>query len=222
MARRGTEPQEAIEPALDGFDMLKDLIVDNAAQENIGNLPATESDYVEDGETGEVVGDPVALFCGSGPEVEACSRLASACGFAVEFAVGSENENVAPGVPHARKIHVVPGFEDLVAACGIDRNYFVCIFEHDVEDCELILSQCLASDALYIGLQGDPQKRAEVFGLLKEDGAPDAELAAVCCPIGLNVRASTPDQLAVGVVAELLAAKGGTLKRLRHQEQPRR
>lgn len=225
MSKHGSEPDEALGPAVNGLDALKSLIIENAAREETqgldgGKIPL-ESDYIEDGTDIEVIEEPVALFCGSGPEVEAAATLAANCGFNVELAVNEADEDLALAMPQARKIHVTPDFEDFVAACGIGKNHFVCIFEDDITDCELILSQCLASDACYLGLSGDMQKRSEVFARLKEDGAPDAELAAVCCPIGLNIRAVTPAQLAVGVVAELLAARGGTLKRLRHGERAR-
>jgi xanthine dehydrogenase accessory factor len=40
----------------------------------------------------------------------------------------------------------------------------------------------------------------------------------VCCPIGLSIRAETPQQIAVSVVAELLAAKGNVLPQLRNAQ----
>ena len=43
-------------------------------------------------------------------------------------------------------------------------------------------------------------------------------LAAVCCPIGLTSEAETPQQIAVSIVAELLAVQAGSLKRLRFEE----
>ena len=73
----------------------------------------------------------------------------------------------------------------------------------------------IESHAFYIGVWASPEERGDLFAKLKEMGVPDAELAPVCCPIGLSVYAENPVQASVAVVAELLAARAGTLGRLR-------
>ena len=70
----------------------------------------------------------------------------------------------------------------------------------------------------YIGMIGSKSKREQVYAFLRAQGVPDAELAAVRCPIGLSIGAETPRQIAVSVVAELLAARAGTLQRLRFED----
>ena len=82
-----------------------------------------------------------------------------------------------------------------------------------------MLAQALTSHARYIGMIGSKAKKAQVYAALRAQGVPDAELAAVCCPIGLPVAAETPQQIAVAIVAELLAVQAGTLQRLRLEEE---
>ena len=53
------------------------------------------------------------------------------------------------------------------------------------------------------------------FDTLRAQGVSDAALDKVCCPIGLGIGADTPQQIAVSVVAELMAARAGTLEALR-------
>ena len=65
---------------------------------------------------------------------------------------------------------------------------------------------------------GSKTKREQVYAALRSQGVPDAELAAVCCPIGLTIKAETPQQIAVSIVAELLASRAGTLVRLRFDD----
>ena len=78
-----------------------------------------------------------------------------------------------------------------------------------------VLVQALESHAFYIGMIGSRSKKDGVYAALRKEGVPDAELACVRCPIGLPVGADSPQQIAVSVVAELLAARAGTLQRLR-------
>ena len=74
-----------------------------------------------------------------------------------------------------------------------------------------VLAQALKTDAFYIGMIGSSSKKASVYKALRAQGVSDAALDKVCCPIGLGIGA----QIAVSVVAELMAARAGTLGALR-------
>lgn len=202
MPRRPNEPEEAIGPALDGLTLPKPAspVVEEPIQEDI---PESIDEIVE---------HPVALVCGHGLPVDALGELAETCGFIVEFALLEDEQ--APDYAGASQIHRLENYDNFVENCAIDQNYFVCVFVEPSEECIHILHQCLASEAMYIGLFADGQTREEVFSRLKSLGAPDAELAAIRCPIGLNIGASTPEQLAVAITAELLATRNGTMKKL--------
>ncbi len=221
MPRRGSEPDEAIGPVLDGFAALpeyEDAPVPDIFQVNEIAAPEEELLPVAVPAQGEDIAHPVALICGYNEDAAAMASLAADCGFEVELAINAETAEV--DCPAATQIHCVPDYDNLVGICGIERNYFVCIFEDDMLECEVLLSQALASDACYLGLSAGAQKKDEIFAALRADGAPDAELAAVCCPMGLNIRPKNSVEKAVGIVAELLAARGVTLKRLRHEPRP--
>lgn len=182
----------------------------------------------------------VLLLCGLGQEAEALARLAAACGFALDVvnpaSLGEENssqesaeleslvlarESVpdwTEAYPRARKCLGLPGFFGLLANCEISAQHYVCIFSNDEKERLTALAEALASHAFYIGLKATRAERERLFGLLRASGVPDAELAAVRCPIGLPVGANGPEQFAVAVMAELLAAKAGTLQRMRIED----
>lgn len=209
MARHRREPEEMLGPSIDGADQVARLElalrapVEEELEEERILLPEPEAPQI-------------ALICGGGDVALACAKLAAQCGFAIEIV---EKDAPEPGdelAAMADAVHVLAGYEDIIEACGIDSDHYVCIFVDDIQDCELILYQCLDSDAAYIGAWADEPERKQIFAKLKEDGAPDAELAAICCPMGLGIGAKTPEQDAVAVVAEILAARCGVLKRLRY------
>lgn len=158
---------------------------------------------------------PVLLLCGGGHVSLEVARLAHSCGFVVDVVDDREEFSNAGRFPMARHCHVSSRYEDLVEVCGIGRRHFVAIVTRGHSFDREALAQVLASHAQYVGMIGSRTKREQVYAALRAQGVPDAELAAVCCPIGLSIEAETPQQIAVSIVAELLAARAGTLVRLR-------
>lgn len=204
MAKRKSEPEEAIDPAVDGLrelELVFDPVLDLPVEKEDPSLPEIADNMA-------LMANPTVLIFGNSPDADAVADLAAECGFSIERV--SDAESAADCY--------VPDFERIVEICGIDRNYFICVFLDDVESCELVLSQCLASDAYYLGLYGDKQKCREVFERLRHDGVPDAELAPIAAPIGLDIGAETPWQSAVAIVAEMLAVKAGKLVGSRHKK----
>lgn len=74
--------------------------------------------------------------------------------------------------------------------------------EHD----HLCLAGCLSHPARYIGMIGSRAKVAKTFSLLKEEGFSDEELQAVHAPIGLKIGAVTASEIALSIMAEVVAS----------------
>lgn len=70
-----------------------------------------------------------------------------------------------------------------------------------------VLSQVLRSDAAYIGCIGSAKKNAKVAEKLREDGFSDADIARIHAPIGLDILAETPAEIAVSIAAELIRCR---------------
>lgn len=162
---------------------------------------------------------PVLLLCGGGHVALETAVLAQALGFTVDVADCREEFVTAERFPMARNRFVVPDFEHLVEQCGVGRRHYVVIATHSHAFDLTALGQALSSHAYYIGMLGGRGKRNALFAALREQGVPDAELACVRCPIGLPIGAESPREIAVAIVAELLAARAGVLQRLRIEEE---
>lgn len=176
---------------------------------------------------------PVLLLLGDGPEARALARLAAECGFAVDMAVWdeapegdtdggepAEAEPAPPDIPGLRRyIRLLPG-ESAVARCGVGRRHSVCIFPADEEQATAALEDVLSSHAFFVGLWATRAGRERVWGALRAAGVPDAELAAVRCPLGLGDLADMggPVASAVPVLADLLAARAGSRQRFRLED----
>ncbi|MBD5417957.1 MAG: XdhC/CoxF family protein [Desulfovibrio sp.] len=200
----------------------------------LGEAPLTLTPAVGDGATPDGADMPVLLLLGDGPEARALARLAAECGFAVDMAVWGagvpqgatdggepgEADAAAPDIPGLRRhIRLLPG-ESPVERCAVGRRHYVCIFPPDEETAESALEDVLSSHAFYVGLWATRAERELVWGALRAAGVPDAELAAVRCPLGLGDLADMggPMASAVPVLAELLAARAGSRQRFRLED----
>lgn len=71
----------------------------------------------------------------------------------------------------------------------------------------MVLEHMLATQAGYIGMVGSRRKREEIFGRLAATGTPASALARVSCPAGLAIGARTPAEIAVSILAEMIARR---------------
>lgn len=127
----------------------------------------------------------------------------------------------APEIPGLRRRILLRPDDGPVERCAIGRRHHVCIFPPDAATARRALEDVLASHAFYVGLWATRAGRDQVWAELREAGVPDAELAAVRCPLGLGdlaVTAATPVAAAVVILAELLAARAGCLQRFRLED----
>ena len=65
----------------------------------------------------------------------------------------------------------------------------------------------MTTPARYIGMIGSKRKVIEVFKVLEQEGVPSEKLERVHAPIGLDIGALTPEEIAVAIVAELIAVR---------------
>ena len=158
---------------------------------------------------------PVLLICGTSAEARATAALAAQCAFTIDVVDDQPQFLTHDYFPSARTLRHLPGMEGLLAAMKIAHEHYVLIMtERHKLDCS-ILRQVLSSRATYIGMHGGRAKREAIFAELRALGIPSTELACVRCPVGLSIGADTPQETAVSIVAELLAARAGTLKHYR-------
>src|SRR5690606_7574425 len=73
------------------------------------------------------------------------------------------------------------------------------------------LREAVRRPAAYIGLIGSRAKVARLYAILEAEGVDRAALEVVRSPIGLDIGAVTPEEIAVSIVAELVAHRRGKL-----------
>jgi xanthine dehydrogenase accessory factor len=109
--------------------------------------------------------------------------------------------------PMADEINVIPDYLDLVNHIRVDSNSYIVIVTRGHSYDKEVLAQMLKTDAKYIGMIGSRSKKAYTYDLLKEEGFTEDDLTRVFCPIGLNINADTPEEIAVSIAAELVQVR---------------
>jgi len=159
----------------------------------------------------EVVAPPLPLLvCGAGHDALPVVRLAHELGWWVMVADSRPAFATRERFPEADEVILAEDHE-VAEKVRIDRHTFVVLMTHNFLHDLKILRGLLATPARYIGLLG-PRARTErlLADLAKEDvSLTDAEQVRLYGPVGLDLGAETPEEIAVSVLAEILAVQSG-------------
>jgi xanthine dehydrogenase accessory factor len=111
-------------------------------------------------------------------------------------------------VPEADAFHLCP-MEELPSKMKIDSGTFLILSTRGSSVDVAGLPSLLRSSAGYIGVIGSKRRWATTVRALEMQGVSKAELAKVHSPMGLELRAETPEEIAVSILAEVLMLRFG-------------
>jgi len=109
--------------------------------------------------------------------------------------------------PHADDLRAVPSFDRAVEAIHLGADDYVVIVTRGHGGDQAILRQALRQRPGFIGMIGSSRKRGLIFQQLLAEGFTQEDLARVACPVGLPIGAETPEEIAVSIVAQLVAMR---------------
>ena len=119
------------------------------------------------------------------------------------------------------EVHVVENFENCFEQFSIDhRSYIVIMTRGHIYDRNL-LDQALKTPAAYIGMIGSSSKRKAIYDYLLARGVSRDRLDGVHAPIGLDIGAKTPEEIAVSIIAELIQVREKNQRGERHWQPGR-
>ncbi len=90
-------------------------------------------------------------------------------------------------------------------ALGLDARTGLVLLTHDPKLDDPALNVALRSKAFYLGALGSTRTHAKRVERMKAAGFSDAELARLHAPIGLDIKAAGPAEIAVSILAEVIA-----------------
>jgi xanthine dehydrogenase accessory factor len=155
-----------------------------------------------------IVSEPMLYIFGGGHVSSQIVPLAKRVGFSVAV-IDDRLEFADPKkFPEAAEVHHYP-FEGVVQRLPVnDASYLVIVTRGHIHD-KAVLTQCLKTKAKYIGMIGSRRKIAMVYDKMKEEGFTQKDIVRVHAPIGLEIGAETPEEIAVSIVAELISVRAG-------------
>jgi xanthine dehydrogenase accessory factor len=99
--------------------------------------------------------------------------------------------------------------QDVIPELGLDPYTAVVALSHVGHIDDEALKLALRTDCLYIGALGSQRNHAKRTERLKSAGFADTEIKRIHCPIGLNIGAQSPAEIAIAIMAELVLALRG-------------
>ena len=148
------------------------------------------------------------LLIGAGQLAEYLATMALFNGFAVTVCDPREEYRGSWNVPAATVVSDMP--DDVVAAFKPDRRSCVVALTHDPKLDDLALLEALNTNAFYVGGIGSRRNNeARRARMVEHFGQTAESLARLRGPIGIYIGSKTPPEIAVSVMAEILAVKNG-------------
>jgi len=149
------------------------------------------------------------LIIGAGQLSRAVAQMALMLDFEVICCDPREEYNLSWDVPGTTFSKAMP--DDLVLELQLDPHSAVVAVTHDPKLDDLVLLEALKSPAFYIGALGSRGNTAKRRERLELFDLSAAEIDRLHGPIGLDIGSKTPAEIAVSIVAEIVAVKNGVL-----------
>jgi len=139
------------------------------------------------------------------------ARLAHEVGFRVHVVDDREKFANPERFPHAAEV-LVEDIPAWISRTNLPPHVYVVIVTRGHTNDLDALRALAPKDLRYLGLIGSRAKVARIYDALTEEGTPAELLKRVHAPIGLDIGAVTPQEIAVSILAELIAVKHGRIR----------
>ena len=157
-----------------------------------------------------VLGDLSLVIVGGGHVGQAIGKVASQCGYRIVVVDDRPAFASRERFPEADQI-LVGDFQEVLSHYPINAMTHLVMVTRGHKHDEISLRTVVESPAFYVGMIGSKRRVATVLRHLEEEGVPKEALERVHTPIGLDIGAETPEEIAVSIVAEMIMKRrGGT------------
>ncbi len=153
-----------------------------------------------------VLPQPRAFIFGAGHISKSLSKVLTIAGF--ETTVVDDRETFANRERFPEAAEVLSGnYEDLFSELPVTDGSYIVIVTRGHRDDMRILRWASSTEAKYIAMIGSKRKVISVAKELEKEGIPPARLARIFAPMGLEIGAISPEEIAISVAAEMIAVR---------------
>ncbi|HUQ66098.1 MAG TPA: XdhC family protein [Flavitalea sp.] len=151
------------------------------------------------------------IILGAGNDAEPVAAMASLLGWQVTLIDDGRDKNTKKGrfAGTCQLMAVKP--EDVLKTIGVDDKTFFLLMTHNYNYDMAMLRELLPKKVKYIGVLGPRKKMERMLGQLESEGLQftQQQLAAVHNPVGLDIGAETPEEIALSMIAEIKTVMAG-------------
>lgn len=159
---------------------------------------------------------PALLYIfGAGHVALNLCKTASNVGFEAIVADDRSSYATQERFPGAREVHALD-FEEALAKFDPPESAFIVIVTRGHRDDMRILRWAVQTRARYVGMIGSKRKVIEISKTLQQEGLPAQLFERVHAPVGIDIGAVTPEEIAVAITAELIAVRRRSSASLPH------
>ena len=174
------------------------------AAQRIAHLGNNESITVENHEifVEGFTTPPTLIMVGGGHVGKATADLAHRLGYRVQIVDDRPEFSNPDRFPYADQTIVTP-YPDWHQRLTINANTYLVVATRGHRHDDQALESALKTPARYIGLLGSRRKTLMIYRRLIQQGTPQERLEQIHAPIGLNIGALTPEELALSIMSEI-------------------
>ena len=153
-----------------------------------------------------VVPQPKAYIFGAGHISKSLSKVASLAGFSTAIVDNRDTFANRERFPEADEIYAEE-YEDVFPKLPIRDTSYIIIVTRGHRDDMRVLRWAVSTPAKYISMIGSKRKVIGVVKELEKEGIPRDAFERIFAPMGFDIGAITPEEIAISVVAEMIAAR---------------
>ncbi len=188
---------------------------------NLNNNPKYDSGLVCGG-TLEIFIEPVLpvstlYIFGAGHIAWSLYKVARLAGFEVVVVDDRETYANRERFPEARDVYA-DEYEQVMAQLAPGETSYIVIVTRGHRDDMRVLRWAAETPARYIGMIGSQRKVISIYKELEKEGIAAEKLARVYAPVGIDIGAITPEEIAVAITAELIAVRRKSESPLPHMK----
>jgi xanthine dehydrogenase accessory factor len=143
---------------------------------------------------------------GAGHIANSTAVIAKMLGFQVVVIDPRADYNNEDNFPTADSL-VVEEFENAFSTLPVDENSYIVIYTPGHVSDEKSLEFAINTSARYVGMIGSKKKVNEIKNRLLEKGISEQQIKRVHAPIGIDIAAETPEEIAISILAEIIKVR---------------
>ncbi len=155
-----------------------------------------------------IVPQPHAFIFGAGHISKSLARVSSMAGFGVSVIDNRESFANRERFPDVDEV-LAAEYEEAFASLNINSSSYIIIVTRGHRDDMRVLRWAITTEARYISMIGSRRKVIAVVKEFEKEGVSRESFERIHAPMGLEIGAITPEEIAVSVAAEMIAVRRG-------------